>query len=275
MPSLRWPQNSRPRIFALNFALGVASGIVMEFQFGNELGGLLQVCRGRLRLRTGSGRHLRVLPRVGIPRACLIFGWGQGFGPDAFLCNLDGRPGVPSFPPYGLWLRFRGSRLRPGFVIQGFRHSGGGAKRAELTDFWKVVFNPSAMDRLLHVVLGAFILRVFFRAQHLCVLSSQEPARRSCAQIFHNGARCGGPCIHSHADFRRLPGTNRGALPAGQAHRHRRHIPVNWGRRADSHFRIPDAKSRVVRYNLSEIPGLLSFLAYRDSRKPVPGLDRI
>lgn len=33
--------------------------------------------------------------------------------------------------------------------------------RAEITDFWAMVFNPSSMDRVLHVWLGAFLAGAF------------------------------------------------------------------------------------------------------------------
>jgi cytochrome d ubiquinol oxidase subunit I len=34
--------------------------------------------------------------------------------------------------------------------------------RAEITDFWAMVFNPSSVDRLVHVWLGAFSMGGFF-----------------------------------------------------------------------------------------------------------------
>ena len=34
--------------------------------------------------------------------------------------------------------------------------------RAEIVDFWAMVFNPSTVHRLLHVLIGAFILGAFF-----------------------------------------------------------------------------------------------------------------
>src|SRR5262249_555991 len=37
-----------------------------------------------------------------------------------------------------------------------------GMMRAEITDFWAMVFNPSCVHRILHVWLGAFILGAFF-----------------------------------------------------------------------------------------------------------------
>lgn len=33
--------------------------------------------------------------------------------------------------------------------------------RAEITDFWAMVFNPSSVDRLLHVWIGAFLAGAF------------------------------------------------------------------------------------------------------------------
>ncbi|MCA9797828.1 MAG: cytochrome ubiquinol oxidase subunit I, partial [Candidatus Eremiobacteraeota bacterium] len=36
--------------------------------------------------------------------------------------------------------------------------------RAEITDFWAMVFNPSSVDRLTHVLIGAFVLGGWFVA---------------------------------------------------------------------------------------------------------------
>ncbi|HUM45520.1 MAG TPA: cytochrome ubiquinol oxidase subunit I, partial [Chitinophagales bacterium] len=44
----------------------------------------------------------------------------------------------------------------------GFHIAGEGMQaRAEITDFWAMVFNPSSIDRLIHVLLGAFIAGAF------------------------------------------------------------------------------------------------------------------
>jgi cytochrome d ubiquinol oxidase subunit I len=37
-----------------------------------------------------------------------------------------------------------------------------GSARAEITDFWALVFNPSSMDRLFHVLMGAWLAGAFF-----------------------------------------------------------------------------------------------------------------
>ena len=36
--------------------------------------------------------------------------------------------------------------------------------RAEVTDFWEMVFNPSSVDRLTHTLIGALVLGAFFVA---------------------------------------------------------------------------------------------------------------
>ncbi len=53
------------RIFGINFAVGVVTGIPMEFQFGTNWARLLRVRRqGRDRPDARDGRAVRVLPRV-------------------------------------------------------------------------------------------------------------------------------------------------------------------------------------------------------------------
>src|SRR3989442_629034 len=37
-----------------------------------------------------------------------------------------------------------------------------GEPRAEVIDFWAMVFNPSSVHRVVHVLLGAYILGAFF-----------------------------------------------------------------------------------------------------------------
>ena len=55
--------------------------------------------------------------------------------------------------------------------------------RAEIVDFWAMVFNPSTIPRLLHVWIGAFVLGAFFamRVSAFYILKNrhQEFAERS------------------------------------------------------------------------------------------------
>ena len=110
------------KIFALNFALGVASGIVMEFQFGTnwavysryvgDVFGSALAAEGIFAFFLESG----FLALLGL--------WlGQGFGPNAFLCNPDGCAGIHFFRD----LDYCGDFLAAdaGWICHpGFRHSG-------------------------------------------------------------------------------------------------------------------------------------------------------
>ena len=48
------------KIFGLNFAVGVVTGIPMEFQFGTNWAGFSQICRRRDWPDAGDGGHVRV-----------------------------------------------------------------------------------------------------------------------------------------------------------------------------------------------------------------------
>ena len=49
------------KIFGLNFAVGVVTGIPMEFQFGTNWAGFSKYAGSRHRTDAGDGRHVRVL----------------------------------------------------------------------------------------------------------------------------------------------------------------------------------------------------------------------
>ena len=57
------------KLLGLTFAVGVATGIVMEFQFGTNWARVLQVRRRHLRRPAGGRGRLRLLPGIRLPRA--------------------------------------------------------------------------------------------------------------------------------------------------------------------------------------------------------------
>jgi len=129
------------------------------------------------------------------------------------------------------------------------------------------------MDRLVHVLIGAFILGSFFvlsiSAFYLLKNRHVDFARKSFMTALVVAA------VASVAML--VSGDSQGRVVA-------RHQPAKLAAMeglfkttetgAPLHvFGIPDSKAKIVRYNI-EILGLLSFLVYRDSSKPVPGLDQ-
>jgi cytochrome d ubiquinol oxidase subunit I len=139
------------KIFAVNFAIGVASGIVMEFQFG-----------------TNWASYSRFVGDIfGAPLAAEgVFAF---FLESGFLgLLLLGRNRISSFVRWFaatmVWL---GATLSAFWIIVANSwmqtptayHIVNG--RAELTDFWAAVFNPSTLPRYFHTVSSAFVCGAF------------------------------------------------------------------------------------------------------------------
>ena len=143
------------KIFALTFGIGVATGIVMEFEFGTnwatysryvgDVFGSALAAEGIFAFALESGF-------LGV----LLFGWNRVSPRVHFIATL------------GVWL---GSMFSAVWIVvanswqqtpAGFHIVGEGVQaRAEITDFWAMVFNPSSVDRLTHVWLGAILAGAF------------------------------------------------------------------------------------------------------------------
>lgn len=143
------------KIFALIFGIGVATGIVMEFEFGTnwatysryvgDVFGSALAAEGIFAFALESGF-------LGV----LLFGWNRV------------KPIVHFIATVGVWL---GSMFSAIWIVvanswqqtpTGYHVVGEGLQaRAEITDFWAMVFNPSSVDRLTHVWIGAFLAGAF------------------------------------------------------------------------------------------------------------------
>ena len=139
------------KIFALTFGIGVATGIVMEFEFGTnwaaysrfvgDIFGSALAAEGLFAFALESGF-------LGI----LLFGWNRVSKRMHFVATV------------GVWL---GSMFSAVWIVvanswqqtpTGYHLVGEGLNvRAEITDFWAMVFNPSSVDRLMHTWIGAFL----------------------------------------------------------------------------------------------------------------------
>lgn len=138
------------RIFGLVFAMGVATGIVMEFQFGTnwsyysryvgDVFGSALAAEGIFAFFLESGFL-----------AILLFGWNKVSPAVHFLSTVLVALGSMFS---AVWIVVANSWMQTpaGYHIVGEA----GSQRAEITDFWQLVFNPSSMDRLSHVICGAW-----------------------------------------------------------------------------------------------------------------------
>lgn len=143
------------RIFAVTFGIGVATGIIMEFEFGTNW----SVYSRYVGDIFGSALAAEGLFAFGLESAflgVLLFGWHRV------------KPWVHLVSTIGVFL---GSMFSAVWIVvanswqqtpAGYHIVGKGLNaRAEVTDFWAMVFNPSSMDRLIHTWQGSFLAGTF------------------------------------------------------------------------------------------------------------------
>lgn len=142
------------KILALTFAVGVATGIVMEFQFGTnwaeyskfvgDIFGAPLAAEGVFAFFLESGfLGLYLFGRNRVSKGVHWF---------SILMVAVGST-ISAF-----WILVAGSWMQ---TPAGFEVRGG---RAELTDFWAAVFNPSTMPRFYHTMDAALITGAFVMA---------------------------------------------------------------------------------------------------------------
>ncbi len=259
------------KIFALNFVLGVASGIVMEFQFGTnwavysryvgDVFGSALAAEGIFAFFLESGFL-----------AVLVFGWDKVSAKVHFFATLMVALGS-IFSAIWIIVAISWQQTPAGYVIREVATPAGMVKRAEITDFWSVVFNPSSMDRLVHVLIGALILGAFFvmsiSAYYLLKNRHLDFARKSFVSALIVAAIASVAMLGSGDSHARVVAQYQPAKLAAMEGLYKtteEAAPLQI-------FGIPDSDSKTVRFNM-EIPGMLSFLVHRDFKTPVPGLDK-
>lgn len=143
------------KIFTLIFGIGVATGIVMEFEFGTnwatysryvgDIFGSALAAEGVFAFALESGF-------LGV----LIFGWNRVSPRVHFFSTIMVALGSMFS---AIWIVVANSWQQ---TPAGYHIVGEGMKaRAEIIDFWAMVFNPSSMDRLSHVLIGSFLAGSF------------------------------------------------------------------------------------------------------------------
>jgi cytochrome d ubiquinol oxidase subunit I len=264
------------KIFALNFAVGVATGIVMEFEFGTNWATYSRFVGDVFGSALAAEGIFAFFLESGF-LAVLVFGWDR-VGPRMhfFSTIMVALGSIFS----SIWIVVANSwqQTPAGHHIVPVLKDGapwvvGGAPlmRAEIVDFWSMVFNPSTVHRLVHVWLGCFIMGAFFimsisawyvlRRRHLEFAHRSFSGALALAAISSLAILASG---HFQAD--NVAHTQPAKLAAFEGHY--RTGP------GDLHlFGIPNDETETVDLGVA-IPGGLSFLLHQDFEAPVVGLDR-
>jgi cytochrome d ubiquinol oxidase subunit I len=143
------------KVFALTFAVGVATGIVMEFEFGTNWATYSRFVGDVFGSALAAEGIFAFFLESGF-LAVLVFGWDK-VGPKMhFFSTLMVSLGSMFS---AVWIVVANSWQQ---TPAGFHVVGEGINaRAEITDFWAMVFNPSSVDRLSHVISGCWLAGAF------------------------------------------------------------------------------------------------------------------
>lgn len=253
------------KIFALTFAMGVATGIVMEFEFGTnwatysryvgDIFGSALAAEGIFAFFLESGFL-----------AILLFGWNRVSPKMHFFSTCMVSLGSIMS---AIWIVVANSWMQ---TPAGYKIVGEGLNaRAEITDFWAMVFNPSSVDRLTHVLGGSFLAGAFlFISVHAYYLLKNKHT-----EISLRGIKIGVIVAVLASLFQLFTGHSSAAgvaknqpakLAAFEAH-------YDSSSAGDLYlFGWVDEEGRQVKYGIA-IPGMLSFLISGDPSTPVKGLD--
>ncbi|MEW6752797.1 MAG: cytochrome ubiquinol oxidase subunit I [Candidatus Latescibacterota bacterium] len=258
------------QLFAVTFAVGVVSGIVMEFQFGTNWAAYSRYVGDVFGAALAAEGIFAFFLESGF-LAVLVFGWDRVSPRFHFLGTVMVSLGSIFS---AIWIIVANSwqQTPAGHrLVASVLPNGQTQIRAELLDFGQLLLNPSTLDRFVHTIIGAFMMGAFFimsiSAYYLLRDRHRQFAERSFsgallfATVFSLAQLFSG---HSNAQMvaRQQPAK----LAAMEA-------VFTTGPASLSLFGWPDAQARTTHFDLA-VPGLLSLLVEGDSGTPITGLDR-
>lgn len=143
------------KIFAANFSLGVATGIVLEFEFGTNWSRYSRFVGDIFGSPLAAEGVFAFFLESGF-LAILLFGWDRVKPWVHWFSTLMVALGSVMS---GFWIIVANSWQQTPVAYKIVEHNG--ITRAVITHFWEMVFNPSAMPRFLHTILGSYVQGAF------------------------------------------------------------------------------------------------------------------
>lgn len=251
------------KVFALTFSIGVATGIVMEFEFGTNWATYSRYVGDVFGSALAAEGIFAFFLESGF-LALLLFGWDRVGRKLHFFATCMVCLGAHFS---AIWIVVANSWMQ---TPAGFHIVGEGMKaRAEITDFWAMVFNPSSMDRLFHTLCGAWQAGAF-----LVVSVSAWYLLKQKHEAFAKASMRVGLAVGLVASLLQLLSGH------GSAQGVARNQPVKLAAfeglyETTTHapltlFGWVDEKNEKI--TGPAVPGMLSFLAHNDTALPVTGL---
>lgn len=260
------------KLFAINFAIGIATGLILEFQFGSNWSNYSwfvgDIFGAPLAI---EGLFAFFLEATFF--AVMFFGWNR----------VSRR-----FHLVSTWMVFIGSNISALWILvaNAWMQNPVGMEfnpltaRNEMSDFWAVLFSPTAMSKFFHTITSAYTLSACFvigvSAWFILKKRHFEFARKSIllasvfgflsiiATIFTGDTSAQDVTRTQPMKLAAMEGLNEGGEGA----------PFTLIGLTCTDPQLPSERMKTVKYGIT-IPKLLSFLGYHDFNAYVPGIQNI
>ena len=260
------------KLFAINFAIGIATGLILEFQFGSNWSNYSwfvgDIFGAPLAI---EGLFAFFLEATFF--AVMFFGWNR----------VSRR-----FHLVSTWMVFIGSNISALWILvaNAWMQNPVGMEfnpmtaRNEMSDFWAVLLSPTAMSKFFHTVTSAYTLSACFvvgvSAWFILKKRHFEFARKSIllasvfgflsiiATIFTGDTSAQDVTSTQPMKLAAMEGLNEGGKGA----------PFTLIGLTCTDPQLPSERMKTVKYGIT-IPKLLSFLGYHDFDAYVPGIQNI
>ena len=260
------------KLFAINFAIGIATGLILEFQFGSNWSNYSwfvgDIFGAPLAI---EGLFAFFLEATFF--AVMFFGWNR----------VSRR-----FHLVSTWMVFIGSNISALWILvaNAWMQNPVGMEfnpmtaRNEMSDFWAVLLSPTAMSKFFHTVTSAYTLsacfvvgvsawfilkkRHFDFARKSILLASVFGFLSIIATIFTGDTSAQDVTRTQPMKLAAMEGLNEGGKGA----------PFTLIGLTCTDPQLPSERMKTVKYGIT-IPKLLSFLGYHDFDAYVPGIQNI
>jgi cytochrome d ubiquinol oxidase subunit I len=249
------------KLFLINFAVGVVTGIPLEFQFGTNWASYSKFVGdifGSLLAVEATVAFFLESTFIGV----WFFGWNR-LSKGLHLASIWIVAIASNISAFWIIVANAWMQHPVGYVIRN--------GRAELDSFRDVVLQPFALVEYMHTVGGAWILGGFF----VLGISAWHLARKSHVEVFTKTFRVAAIWTLSMCVFEMLQGHLSAEIVARTQPAKLAAMESHWETQASAPMNLiawPDQKNERNAIEALPVPGVLSFLAHYDFTTPVTGL---
>lgn len=254
------------KVFALTFAIGVATGLVQLFAFGTNWARYSRYVGDVFGSALAAEGVFAFFLEAGF-LGVMLFGWDRVKPAIHYFSTICVAAGAHFS---ALWIVVANSWMQTpaGHTIVGE----GSQARAVVTDFWAMIFNPSSIDRVVHVVLGCWLTGIFL----VISVSAYYILKKKFLEFAKTTMKIGLIASAIGLVLQLISADSSSQIVA-------KHQPPKLAAMEGVYTTEPSTPFSLIGWIDTEtrtfkgirVPGALSFLVHKDFTTPVTGLDQI